>query len=276
MSLLDELEDRFGLASSDLKRIIASAPARYKVYQIPKRRGGVRTIAQPSRDLKAMQRFVMDTKFAPLPVHQAARGYVSGASILNNAEPHRHNQVILKLDFKDFFPSILVRDWLHFLKSKEVCEPLRPDSALYSHILFWGKSRRSKTPTCLSIGAPSSPMLSNILLHDLDVKFALAASELTLAYTRYADDITVSGAALENIRKFEIAARRIVKATKSPKLGFNDEKCGIYLRGQRRMVTGLVITPTEDISIGRERKRLISAMLHHVSIVMQTLVRWAA
>jgi RNA-directed DNA polymerase len=224
----------------------------------------MRTIAQPSRDLKAIQRFIVDNKLAALPVHQAAMGYLPGKNILSNAELHRRNRIISKLDFKDFFPSIRVRDWLNFLRSSDICEPLRPDSGLYANILFWGAGLR--TPTCLSIGAPSSPALSNILLHDLDVKLSMAASELRLVYTRYADDITVSGVKLEDIRKFGIVARRIVKTTRSPKLEFNEEKSGTYLRGQRRMVTGLIITPTEDVSIGRERKRLISAMLHHVSV----------
>jgi RNA-directed DNA polymerase len=67
MSIIDELVEHFGLGNSDLARIIETAPARYKVYQIPKRRGGMRTIAQPSRDLKSIQRFIVDTKLAALP-----------------------------------------------------------------------------------------------------------------------------------------------------------------------------------------------------------------
>jgi RNA-directed DNA polymerase len=59
---------------------------------------------------------------------------------------------------------------------------------------------------------------------------------------------------------------RTIKATKSPVLASNDEKRGIYLKGHRRMVTGLIVTPTSQISLGRERKRLISVMLHKVLI----------
>jgi hypothetical protein len=106
--------------------------------------------------------------------------------------------------------------------------------------------------------------LSNILLYDLDRKFGAAAKRAGVAYTRYADDMTISGARLEDVRAFEVSAREIVSDTQSPRLEFNEEKRGIYLRGQRRLVTGLVITPTEQISIGRARKRLISAMLHRV------------
>ncbi len=87
-----------------------------------------------------------------------------------------------------------------------------------------------------------------------------------MIYTRYADDITVSGKNVEDVLRFEASFMRTIKATKSPVLASNDEKRGIYLKGQRRMVTGLIVTPTNEISIGRERKRLISVMLHKVLI----------
>jgi RNA-directed DNA polymerase len=261
MNLQDELSEHFGLDINDMARIISTAPARYKIYQIPKRRGGTRIIAQPSRDLKSIQRFIVQTKLSNLPVHQSATGYVKRKNILDNARAHQLNRVILKLDFENFFPSILVRDWSIFIKSRQSwCEFLRPDSQLYAKLLFWGIG--STTPRCLSIGAPSSPILSNILLYDLDKKFSEEASKLKLVYTRYADDITVSGSSTEDIRAFEAAARKIVRSTKSPKLRFNEEKRGLYLRGRRRMVTGLVITPIGDISIGRQRKRLISSLIH--------------
>jgi hypothetical protein len=264
MSLLDELSEQFGLDTNDIARIIWTAPARYKVYEIPKRRGGTRTIAQPSRDLKSIQRFIVDTKLSLLTVHPCATGYIKRKNIRDNAERHQLNRIVLKLDFQNFFPSILVRDWSRFVRSKDYCAPLRSDSEIYARLLFWGAG--SAQPKCLSIGAPSSPILSNVLLYDLDQKFSEEAHRLKLAYTRYADDITVSGSSLEDIRAFEKAARKIVRSTKSPKLNFNEDKRGIYLRGQRRMVTGLVITPPGIISIGRQRKRLISSLIHRTLI----------
>lgn len=262
MSLVEELADHFGLSVSDMMRIVMTAPARYKVYEIPKRRGGTRVIAQPSRELKSIQRFIVDTRLSSLPIHASATGYVKRRNILQNAEPHQRNKVIRKLDFKEFFPSIRARDWVKFVEAKDVGQSFRTDLERYTRILFWGMM--SGAPQCLSIGAPSSPILSNILMYDLDTEFSREAQGLRVTYTRYADDITISGASLEDVRAFEVVTRRIVRTTRSPKLSFNEEKSGTYLRGQRRMVTGLVITPTGEISIGRARKRLISAMLHHV------------
>lgn len=262
MSLVDELVLHLGMSAGDIQRIIATAPLRYKVYNIAKRNGGTRTIAQPSRELKAIQRYVAATNLTSLRVHNSAMGYVKNRNIKKNAEAHRHNSVILKLDFERFFPSLTVRDWKKYIKEKCLNTPLYLELETYSKILFWGGI--TKQPVCLSIGAPTSPMLSNILMYDLDVKFSEIALATNSIYTRYADDITVSGSREEDVRKFERQARKIIRTTRSPRLVFNEEKRGIYMRGQRRMVTGLIITPGGSISIGRERKRLISSMLNHV------------
>lgn len=259
INLLEELSLKLGLGRHDLLRIIGTAPRRYKVYQIPKRRGGTRTIAHPSRELKAIQRYLLDAILRKLPVHAAATGYVEGSNIATNAGAHAQSRVIMKLDFKDFFPSITVGDWEHYAKLRDV-NLNSNDLALSSKIFFWGQ--KSDIPRYLSIGAPTSPALSNILLFDLDSKLANAAAETSVVYTRYADDITASGTAIENVLKFEELARAIVRETKSPKLAFNEDKRGVYTFGQRRMVTGLMLTPEKKISIGRDRKRQISAMLH--------------
>ncbi|QRM27900.1 retron St85 family RNA-directed DNA polymerase [Microvirga sp. VF16] len=260
MRLLEELAINLGLGTAEIETIVETAPARYKVYDIPKRSGGTRTIAQPSRELKALQRYILSTKLVKFPVHKSAMAYLPGKNIARNAEEHLNGNILLKLDFENFFPSILVKDWESFAKKHPVQVIPVEDIKLYSKILFWGQ--RSRTPRCLSIGAPTSPMLSNLLLFTLDEQLDEAARKCSVNYTRYADDITVSGSTVEQVTAFEKLARKIVKSLRSPRLIFNEEKRGLYTRGQRRMVTGLIITPNGTLSIGRERKRTISAMLH--------------
>src|SRR5258708_10712324 len=96
-NLLRELSIELGLGSHDLLRIIFTAPKRYKVFQIAKRRGGMRTIAQPSRELKAIQRFVLEDTLSKLPVHRAAAAYVTGRNIAENARAHAKSRSLLKL-----------------------------------------------------------------------------------------------------------------------------------------------------------------------------------
>jgi len=191
--------------------------------------------------------------------------YANGRNILQNAQAHARSKPILKLDFQQFFPSIKVSDWEKFAKRIPNSEVQQSDIRLYSQIMFWGQQKRSITPRCLSIGAPTSPILSNILLYDLDVTLSTEAERLGATYTRYADDITISGPTLDIVQAFEKFTRRAVRSLKSPRLTFNDEKCGLYKKGQRRLVTGLVVTPVGGISVGRDRKRLISSMLYRSS-----------
>ncbi len=276
MSLSRDIIAALGFSGSDIQRIVSTAPARYKVYQIPKRNGaGWRTIAQPSRELKALQHFILHNKLTAFPVHPSAMAYAANRNIKKNADQHVAADVLLKLDFTDFFPSIKVSDWEKFAKRVTVNEIDQNDIKLYSRIMFWGQQVRSTVPRCLSIGAPTSPALSNILLYDLDVQLCLEAQQQGVRYTRYADDITISGATEEAVLRFEKSVKKNVRALKSPKLSFNEEKRGVYGKGQRRMVTGLILTPTRQVSIGRDRKRLISALVHKSTLGLLNLLERA-
>jgi RNA-directed DNA polymerase len=190
--------------------------------------------------------------------------YVKGRNIYDNATCHVDRNVFLKLDFKDFFPSIKAIDWKQFILRTQGTILTADDVGITTNILFWGV--RTSIPRCLSIGAPTSPLLSNILLLDLDTKLAALAERRDVGYTRYADDITISGKLVTDVLAFETLVKREVSRMHSPKLIFNDEKRGLYRMGQRRMVTGLIVTPTRQVSIGRQRKRMISALLHRCSL----------
>jgi RNA-directed DNA polymerase len=264
MSLLEAISLETGLSIPDVERIIRTAPARYKHYEIAKRHGGFRLIAQPSRELKVLQRFLLESWLGTLPVHSSAMAYVKKRNIYDNAHAHRSARSLLKLDFENFFPSIRVRDWRNYSKDYPAPWSGDGDAARIVRILFWGQ--RSQTPTCLSIGAPTSPMISNLLMFDLDREFYDKACEQGLVYTRYADDITVSGSTVKQLLEFEAFVRQRLKRTKSPKLKVNESKRGVFTPGRKQMVTGLIVTPTQAVSIGRERKRMISAMIHKFTL----------
>lgn len=263
MKLLHELNVSTGIAIYDLLRIINTAPARYKTYFIPKRDGGQRMIAHPSREVKILQRFLLKKYLRRLPVHQAAFAYVKDRNILHNARVHVDQEVILKLDFTDFFTSINVNDWRIFLsKHKSDVFDIK-DFEITKQLLFW--SIGSRVAKCLSIGAPTSPTVSNIIMFEFDQQVAEIANTFGVGFSRYADDITISGCSSEQVLKVERALARVLQETKSSRLKFNDRKRGLFSRGSRQMVTGLILTPDGKISLGRERKRMISALLHRFS-----------
>jgi len=265
MSLLKELSVETGLALDDLELIILTAPRRYKEYDIPKKSGGFRRIAHPSRELKLLQRCIAKIYLCKLPTHASAMAYVRKRNILENATSHAGNPVIVKLDFKDFFHSILPRDLVSVIK--EHCDLLSINDAkviLLNQILFWG--RGTSSPRCLSIGAPTSSMVSNIVTFKFDMRMSKLAAHTGVVFTRYADDITISGRDSNILKRFAKSIELEKNRMKSPRLTFNYTKCGLYSKGMRQMVTGLILTPDGKISLGRDRKRLISAMIHKFSL----------
>lgn len=262
--LLEDIAEHFGVGSEDIRKFIFAAPARYKVFSIAKRHGGRRTIAQPSAALKMIQRFVIDTQLGGFPVHEASAAYVTGRSIADNAAAHRNGRHILKLDFENFFNSLIVRDWRRLVDLSPDHGFDRADLMHLERILFWGDG--SFLPTRLSVGAPSSPTLSNMIMYRFDAAFSEQARNLGAVYTRYADDITVSASDRADCLKLERVAAATLKAQRYSSLRFKADKRGLYGPGQRRMVTGLIVTPSKQVSIGRDRKRLISTLVHHASL----------
>lgn len=260
-ALLSLLSLNSGLPPNDLERIVRSAPRRYKVFRIPKRAGGYREIAQPAREVKLLQRILLDTHLANLPVHDAAKAYRKGHSLPENATPHAGTTPILKLDFKDFFPSIRSSDWIAYCERTNLFEP--PDRELSALILF----RRAKSEHLLklSIGAPSSPLISNVLLFEFDTAIAAEAERRGIVYTRYADDLTFSGQRIGMLKDMIKVTDRVVRALPFPKLTINQDKTTFVTTATRRVVTGITLANDGTTGLGRNRKRLVSAQVHRAS-----------
>jgi len=249
-----------GLTLNEVVKIAAIGPKRYKVYQIPKRSGGQRTICHPSRELKALQYVFQSQILRDLPVHEAATAYKAGSSIKQNAAAHATSRVILKLDFENFFPSIKVTDWKAYA---QIAFPnwSKEDIEFSSYVLFWGAG--NYLPNCLSIGAPTSPLISNALLYRFDEFMSNYANQNGLRYTRYADDITISSK--ENLDKEGAvnAVKLALSELSSPAIRLNLAKTKLASNSTSRRVTGLVLSNDGKVSLGRNRKRLIGAMVHH-------------
>ncbi len=249
-----------GLSEESALEIIRDAPQRYKVYPIPKKGKGHRIIAQPARELKPIQRSIADLVLEKLPIHPSAMAYRRGVSIADNAKVHAGKSPILKLDFESFFNSISAAAWRRFMKAQDIIKLKSHELELLTNALFWGAGQR--TPNCLSIGAPSSPLVSNIIMFEFDRHMHDFAEKHGIRYTRYADDITASAGEFKDLGVFERHLRTYISRNKTPSLKINEEKRGIYSSSDRRLVTGLILTPDGKVSLGRERKREISSLVH--------------
>jgi RNA-directed DNA polymerase len=257
--LLDRVSFETGMRAHELQRMMYTAPNRYKVYVIPKRSGGTRVIAQPAREVKFLQRTLSKVLLDSLPTHDAATAYKPRTSILLNAQAHVENGPILKLDFKDFFPSIRDRDWISYCH-RTGCLSEEDDIYLTSRLLF--HRRKGESYLRLAIGAPTSPILSNILMHEFDSKISEAVSEDKVTYTRYADDMTFSAKRTGHLTGVIKTIARILRGADCPKLVLNPDKTTLITKKFGRRVTGLTLSNDGKVTIGRESKRKIRAAVH--------------
>ncbi|RVJ12583.1 retron St85 family RNA-directed DNA polymerase [Sinorhizobium medicae] len=261
--IIEMLAIETAMDTSLVERIIRTAPIRYKTYQIPKRSGGYRTISQPAKEVKLLQRALIDVLLRKLPVHDTATAYREGLSIKDNALRHVGDGPILKMDFKDFFPSIRPGDWAEYCKETGALTDAQ-DIKLTSFLMF--QRPKGSSTLRLAIGAPSSPFVSNALLYDFDNRITAAVAKDHVRYTRYADDLTFSAPRTGHLVNVEKLVRSTIHGLKYPKLMINAEKTTRITRKYGRKVTGLTLTNDGQVSIGHDRKRLLHAQVHRASL----------
>ena len=255
--LIEKLQDQSGLTRSQLLHLSITASKRYKVYNIKKRNGGVRIISHPSKTLKAIQRWINKMLFREFPVHQCATAYRKGTNIRENALVNANSSFTLRMDFRNFFPSFSSQSICHFIENKNIDLKLTLSADDIEFVCFV-VTRNGR----LTIGAPSSPVITNAIMYEFDECVFELARENGLMYTRYADDLFISARGPNRLTEI---ANRIIEISRNfpyASLTINRKKTAYLSRRYRRSVTGLIITPEGNISIGRKRKREIKSLMH--------------
>lgn len=151
-----------------INEAISGARVRVKKFQIPKRSGGSREIFHPSKKLKVIQYWLMHSVFNNMPLSDAAMAYREGVSILHNARVHSLNRYFLRMDFKDFFPSIRFEDIESHIKAWH--RNFEPEWDLNDKSLEFINQSCFFKDDRLAVGYPSSPAISNIVMRDIDSK----------------------------------------------------------------------------------------------------------
>lgn len=260
LELVRSLSFDLGMLPSQLELIIHTAPLRYKVFEIPKRDGSPRIVSQPAREVKAIQRWLVKDLSTILPIHSAATAYQKGTSIKINADRHVRSNFILKMDFKDFFPSIKFDDICAHLQKYAAKRYDNSASEMISRVCSWAPNR--SPPLRLCIGAPSSPLLSNSILYDFDCLINAIATRDNVTYTRYADDLTFSSFSPDVLKPYPDIVKNISASLAYPSLVVNTRKTVFASKADLRMVTGITLTSDHHLSVGRERKRLARSMFY--------------
>ncbi|HEX2618562.1 MAG TPA: TIR domain-containing protein [Phototrophicaceae bacterium] len=243
----------------------------YIQFELPKKSGGKRKISTPISPLKILQhklntilRLVYEPKATVHGfVHQSAPGMdAESRSIVTNAKMHVAQKFILNVDLKDFFPSINFGRVRGLFMATPYSLPEEVATILAQICCY-----KNQLPQ----GAPTSPIISNMICARMDSQLLRLAQKHQCRYTRYADDITFSTfkssfprsiAAVHTLQtgqQLEIGTElhEIIKAN-----GFqiNEDKVRLQNHRQRQEVTGLTVNRFTNVR--RKYIRQIRAMLH--------------
>ncbi|WP_144980081.1 retron St85 family RNA-directed DNA polymerase [Halomonas sp. C22] len=248
---ISDLANEIRLSDNKIRYLAYRAQHLYKVYSIPKKSGGSRLIAQPSRELKAVQGWILRNILDKLSASEHSKGFEKESSILDNAMPHVGANYVLTVDLQDFFPSIKANKVYSIFYSVGYNKLI--SSVLTSICTYDGR---------LLQGAPTSPKLANLICAKLDSRLSGYSGPLGIVYTRYADDITLSGQAARKIYK----ARDFINVIISSE-GFkvNEKKTKICGTQRQKRITGLVVNENHA-GIGRKRYREIRVKLHRLFV----------
>lgn len=264
-----------GYQPKKLSYILYKIPdeAKYTEFEIPKSTKGVRKISAPIAELKlAQSRLSKILQGCLLEIERKqikgedcilSHGFKKHLSISTNGAQHIDRNWVLNFDLKDFFPSInfgRVRGF--FIKNKHFLLEQKVATILAQLTCHSGS---------LPQGAPTSPVISNLIANHLDIRLSRMASKNRCTYTRYADDITFSTNKKEFPRNIAVDSNdgsssgiwkpsKIIRAeVKRSGFEINPAKTRMQYRRSRQDVTGLIVN--EKINVKREMYKLARAQV---------------
>lgn len=236
---LESIERELGIPVKTLYGVSNSIGRHYHSVNIPKRSGGMRTLSVPDEILKKIQRRILEKLLSYESVSRYATGYKYGSSVQRNAQRHVGKAKILKLDIKSFFDSI---------QYSTVKEKVFPENK-YSENIRVLLSMLCYQKDSLPQGAPTSPMITNIIMRDFDEKVGSWCKERHIVYSRYCDDMTFSSNKLDSneVKTF------VKNELKTMNLFLNEKKTAEISSHKRQVVTGIVVN--QKLNVLSEYKR---------------------
>lgn len=234
-----------GINITTLNYYIINTDEFYNEVRIPKKNGMYRNISMPSYNLKKIQRWILDNILYNVEVHKSATGFIREKSIVDNAKYHVKKDVVVNIDIKDFFPSIDFNKVFYMFYNlgytKELCY------ALSKLVTYTG---------VLPQGAPSSPYIANIIMKNIDLRLDSFSKKINSDYTRYADDITISGS-----RNVVSQIPFVIRIIENEGFKINADKLKIQYRRSRQEVTGIVVN--DKLSIKKEFKQNLRQHIYY-------------
>jgi RNA-directed DNA polymerase len=267
----------------ELYNVVSRRNNPYRVFRIKKRSVGYRYICAPQPYLRIAQRWIhnnilcSDYALRKLTTHTFA--YAPGSSHVDNAKAHLGANWLLKLDLTRFFESISERQVYYLFRGlgyraivafclARICTrvlPAKHDRRLGSR--RWSSSSLHKYHAArvaghLPQGAPTSPMLANLICSEMDTNISSLAASYGLHYTRYADDLTFSGRRL-NRDRIDVICKEVSVELSKKGFNCNTRKTKVLASGSRQIVTGLLVDGNR-IRTPRAYKNSLEARLYAI------------
>jgi RNA-directed DNA polymerase len=242
------------------ERTCAPRLRHYTWRALPKRGGGERLVAAPKSRLKVLQRRLLADVLAPIPVHDAAHGGVPGRSVRTAVAPHAGATTVIRLDLVAFFASIPAARVYGVLRSAGYPEAVaRTLTGLMTTVAPREVSRELRTPH-LPQGAPTSPRLADLVAFSLDRRLTGLAASFGASYTRYVDDLTISGG--PSLRSARSRVVELVDAiVRDEGFRLNERKTVVLGDAGRQQVLGVVVNAHP--AVPRPERDALRALLHN-------------
>lgn len=231
---------------------------RYFTFEIPKKDGSKREIAAPSKELKNIQRKLADVLSAVYDPKVCAYGFIEGRNNVGNANCHVNRRLVFNIDLKDFFSQIHFGRVRGMLMSKPYCIKEEAATTIAQIACFNGR---------LPQGAPSSPIITNMISAPLDNALMRLAKKTNCIYTRYADDITFStykpefDKSIVSIEKGSVLiGEDLERILKKHSFEVNTKKITLRSSIYRQEVTGLTVN--EFTNLRRNYIKQLRAIIH--------------
>jgi RNA-directed DNA polymerase len=232
----------------------------YVCFHTKKRDGNNREILAPKPYLKKVQRQILDELLHRVRLNFRAEGFRKKRSVVTNAKRHIGKEVVIKMDVRDFFPSIIFERVLGMFVS--LGYPRQTSLLLTRLVTHNGK---------LPIGAPTSPAISNIICRRMDKRFSKLGQKMEFEYSRYADDITISS----NNKKITRMIPFFKEIVGEEGFVVNEAKMRILRSGRRQKITGIVVNKKPNIA--REEIKKLRAVIYNCGHkdIKQEMIKWA-
>lgn len=275
---IGHLAERAGVEFPILRAIADRSRNGYKTFYIRKRSGGLRRISVPEPPLMVVQRWIASYILNLQPVHSCSFAFRPKASILKCAARHTGASWLVKMDVQGFFESISeIQVYRVFLalgyrplvafELARLCTCTPAQSPRYN-LEQWRVHRRrdvieayqSNRIGFLPQGAPTSPMLSNLVMMDADKKIEEVAKKDSLTYTRYSDDLTFSTRGEFDRSRAKVLIREVSKILGHIGMWPNPNKTVVVPPGGRKIVLGLLV----DSSMPKLTRDFRSRLRQHI------------